>query len=150
MLTLWRLRRVFAINSNVRVREVELFCALRGESDVAGAAKREQVVVLRRSGDQSRGHGPQLSADYLRSSTALGDLSHLPPHYVLPLVDRTARSSRDRAFQDPFAWTFTSTAQVTALKMAGAFSKALKELRFLHCQTSEHSQAVRYEPTCEA
>ncbi|CAK4034264.1 Hypothetical predicted protein [Lecanosticta acicola] len=27
--------------------------------------------------------------------------------------------------------------------MAGAFSKALKELRFLHCQTSEHSNAVR-------
>lgn len=24
------------------------------------------------------------------------------------------------------------------------FSKALKELRFLHCQTSEHSNAVRY------
>ena len=26
------------------------------------------------------------------------------------------------------------------------FSKALKELRFLHCQTSEHSNAVRYAP----
>ena len=25
-----------------------------------------------------------------------------------------------------------------------AFTKALKELRFLHCQTSEHSNAVRY------
>ena len=31
-------------------------------------------------------------------------------------------------------------------KMSGkyVFSKALKELRFLHCQTSEHSNAVRY------
>jgi hypothetical protein len=27
------------------------------------------------------------------------------------------------------------------------FSKALKELRFLHCQTSEHSNAVRYAPS---
>lgn len=27
------------------------------------------------------------------------------------------------------------------------FSKALKELRFLHCQTSEHSNAVRYAST---
>jgi NADH dehydrogenase (ubiquinone) 1 alpha subcomplex subunit 2 len=27
------------------------------------------------------------------------------------------------------------------------FSKALKELRFLHCQTSEHSNAVRYVAT---
>lgn len=26
-----------------------------------------------------------------------------------------------------------------------AFTKGLKELRFLHCQTSEHSNAVRYE-----
>lgn len=26
------------------------------------------------------------------------------------------------------------------------FSKALKELRFLHCQTSDHSNAVRYGP----
>ena len=25
------------------------------------------------------------------------------------------------------------------------FTKGLKELRFLHCQTSEHSNAVRYE-----
>lgn len=25
-----------------------------------------------------------------------------------------------------------------------AFTKTLKELRFLHCQTSEHSNAVRY------
>jgi hypothetical protein len=25
-----------------------------------------------------------------------------------------------------------------------AFTKSLKELRFLHCQTSEHSNAVRY------
>lgn len=89
------------IGFSVCVREAELLCALRGGSDVAGAAKREQVVVLRRSGDQSRGHGPRLSADY--GSTALGDLSHLPPHYVLPLVDRTARISRDRAFQDLFA-----------------------------------------------
>jgi hypothetical protein len=34
----------------------------------------------------------------------------------------------------------------TTLKMSGkyVFSKALKELRFLHCQTSEHSNAVRY------
>ena len=28
-----------------------------------------------------------------------------------------------------------------------AFTKTLKELRFLHCQTSEHSNAVRYEST---
>ena len=26
-----------------------------------------------------------------------------------------------------------------------AFTKTLKELRFLHCQTSEHSNAVRYD-----
>lgn len=26
-----------------------------------------------------------------------------------------------------------------------AFTKSLKELRFLHCQTSEHSNAVRYD-----
>lgn len=26
-----------------------------------------------------------------------------------------------------------------------AFSKTIKELRFLHCQTSEHSNAVRYD-----
>lgn len=33
-----------------------------------------------------------------------------------------------------------------SIKMAGkyAFTKSLKELRFLHCQTSEHSNAVRY------
>ena len=33
------------------------------------------------------------------------------------------------------------------LRMSGkyAFTKTLKELRFLHCQTSEHSNAVRYE-----
>ncbi len=28
-----------------------------------------------------------------------------------------------------------------------AFTKSLKELRFLHCQTSEHSNAVRYKIT---
>ncbi len=34
---------------------------------------------------------------------------------------------------------------VSAVAMSGkyAFSKALKELRFHHCQTSDHSNAVR-------
>lgn len=34
----------------------------------------------------------------------------------------------------------------TRLTMSGkyAFTKTLKEVRFLHCQTSEHSAAVRY------
>lgn len=34
----------------------------------------------------------------------------------------------------------------TGFRMSGkyAFTKTLKELRFLHCQTSEHSNAVRY------
>lgn len=29
-----------------------------------------------------------------------------------------------------------------------AFTKALKELRFHHCQTSEHSNALRYVAHC--
>lgn len=32
----------------------------------------------------------------------------------------------------------------TAMSGKYAFTKGLKELRFLHCQTSEHSNAIRY------
>ena len=40
----------------------------------------------------------------------------------------------------------TNPSHIFQHKMSGkyVFSKALKELRFLHCQTSEHSNAVRY------
>jgi hypothetical protein len=34
---------------------------------------------------------------------------------------------------------------VSAMSGKYVFSRGLKELRFLHCQTSEHSNAVRYE-----
>ena len=55
--------------------------------------------------------------------------------YTLYLDNRRTNNST------PLPWIFQHT-------MSGkyVFSKALKELRFLHCQTSDHSNAVRYEP----